>query len=111
MVAKKAANATKTVNFGTNRVCKPWSSQSQDGKELKVYIELGFVDGFKINEILHKYPQFNAYDKKTISNTVTRWRDALSKNLESRQNLANGCKYVMKYYMITIFEIYSYGFI
>ena len=96
MVAKKVANATKTVNFGNNRLTKPWSSQTQDGKELKAYIELGFVDGYRVNDILQKYPQFNVYDKKIISNTVTRWRDALAKKLESRQNLAYGCKYIIE---------------
>ena len=40
----------RAANF-KSKVTKPWKSHSQDGVELKAYIELGFCDRFKVAQI------------------------------------------------------------
>ena len=76
------------------RVAKSWSSNSQDGKELRTYVECGFVDGYGINDILNKYPQFTPYERRTLYNAVVRYRKKAEENLEARGNLSEGCKYL-----------------
>ena len=78
-------------SFNAN-VSKSWNSHSQDGIELKVYVEYGFIDGFGINDILNKYPQFKPYDRRTVYNAVARFRKKAEKDLEDRGNLKNGCE-------------------
>ena len=64
---KKGRNSAEDTSPFRSRVPKSWSSHSQDGIELKAYIELGFCENFGINDILHKYRQFEGYDRKTLS--------------------------------------------
>ena len=52
------------------------------------------MDGFGINDILNKYPQFEAYDRKTIYNTIGRYRRAAERTREDRGNLKFGCEYM-----------------
>jgi len=89
--AKKKSTPNHPSAFNTN-VSKAWNSNSQDGIELRSYVELGFCDGFGINDLLNKYPQFNAYDRKTVYNAVGRYRKTAEKNLDDRANLNQGSK-------------------
>ena len=85
------AKAAKAVNFKA-KICKSWNSKSQDGIELKTYIEYGFCDGFNVHDIYNKYPQFQQYDKKTVYNAVVRFRKKLENELDNRKYLKDGCK-------------------
>lgn len=91
-MTKTSTSPKPTTSFRV-RVAKSWSSNSQDGKELRTYVECGFVDGYGINDILNKYPQFLPYDRKTVYNAVIRYRKKAEENLDARGNLEEGCKY------------------
>ena len=41
-----------------------FSTNTRDGKELKLYIEGGACDGLKPMEVLKKFPQFQRYENK-----------------------------------------------
>ena len=90
--ASAAKTSPRTVNF-TATVNKAWNIQSQDGIELKTYIEMGFCEGMNAPSIINKYPQFNGYCRKTIYNTVCRLRKKSAENLDSRKGLKDGSKY------------------
>ena len=89
---KKGRNSAEDTSPFRSRVPKSWSSHSQDGIELKAYIELGFCENFGINDILHKYRQFEGYDRKTLYNAMKRYQNQAEKNRDNRMNLSNGCK-------------------
>ena len=44
-----------------NRLYIQWNVKSRDGKELKVYIEIGCTAGLKPAKIREKIPQFKTY--------------------------------------------------
>ena len=88
---KSPKAAARPVNV-TAQLFKAWSIHSQDGIELKVYIEMGFCDGYAVPDIVIKYPQFNVYDRKTLYNTVNRLRKKANENVENRGGLKDGCK-------------------
>ena len=56
-----------------------FSTNSRDGKELKLYIEGGACDGLKPLEVLQKFPQFQRYDTKTFRQALSRCRSSFKK--------------------------------
>lgn len=87
-------------------VSKPWSANSQDGLELKAYVELGFCQGFNAAQLCNKYPQFNAYCNKTLYNTLYRLRNNATSIAENRKNMKkDGCKsYNLFFYFISLLK-------
>ena len=53
-----------------------FSTNTRDGKELKLYIEGGACDGLKPLEVLQKFPQFQKYDTKSFRQALNRCRSA-----------------------------------
>ena len=52
---------------------KDFSCKSRDGRELKIYLGMGCIPGnYGINDLLAKYPQFQIYDKSSLSSAFNR---------------------------------------
>ena len=71
---------------------KSWSVYSQDGIELRAYVNLGFCEGYNVNDLINKYPQFAGYDKKTLYNCVTRLRKQAEEQRKLEKDQSDGCK-------------------
>ena len=56
-----------------------FSTNTRDGKELKLYIEGGACDGLKPLEVLQKFPQFQKYDSHIVRQALSRCRSAFKK--------------------------------
>lgn len=63
-----------------------FSTNSRDGKELKLYIEGGACDGLKPLEVLQKFPQFQRYENKTWRQALSRCRSSFKKKIKERSN-------------------------
>ena len=58
---------------GYKKKAKDFSCKSRDGRELKIYLGMGCIPGnYGINDLLAKYPQFQIYDKSSLSSAFNR---------------------------------------
>ena len=54
---------------------KSLSFRSQDGKDLKIYLEIGYISHeMKVRDVLQKYVQFKKYDQKSFSGALSKGR-------------------------------------
>ena len=61
-----------------------WNASSQDGKELKIYMETGCCDNLSPAQLRMKFPQFNKYFYSTFNSAFHNAKKALNKQLEDR---------------------------
>ena len=73
-----------------NESKKSFSFRSQDGKELKIYLETGCISPeMKVRDIIQKYVQFMKYDQKSFSGALSKEKSRLKGNIMNRKESAS----------------------
>ena len=57
---------------------------SQDGKELKIYVDFGCFDGLTPRAVSEKYPQFNKFEYRCFAGALARAKSSQKKQVQDR---------------------------
>ena len=66
---------------------KKWSSNCQDGLDLKVYIEYGCCEDMVPNMIKEKFPQFKKYSPGTFNSAVQNCKRSMNAQVNNRKQV------------------------
>ena len=66
---------------------KKWSSNCQDGLDLKIYIEYGCCENMAPNLIKEKFPQFKKYAPGTFNSAVQNCKRSINAQVNNRKQV------------------------
>lgn len=80
--------------------------RSDDGREMRLYVEGGAADGLKPLEFIDKFPQFKKYDTTSVRQALNRARAGFKKKIKDRSN--DDCEFitVIRFLLHYIYEFY-----
>ena len=75
---------------------RQWSANSQDGRDLKIYIEYGCDEGLTPTMLKEKFVQFKKYNPSTFSSALQNCRRAMNAQIHNRRQV--NCKYILLFF-------------
>ena len=83
---------------------RQWSSNSQDGRDLKIYVEYGCDESLTPTMMKEKFVQFKKYNPSTFSSALQNCRRAMNTQIQNRRHV--NCKSIIFFKQSFSFFLY-----